>query len=258
MKRTKSKRKWIVVVSVALLLVPIIAVTISTVFEIRQENVNHALIADVRELDVRDVETLLENGASANAKDMGRPRLTLPEMFNRLLVQFQHKQEIAPSHLGTPALIILFENRFFDTKTSAAADSIATLLIEHGADYHIVWQEQKLVHLVAQSGFHRTLRLLLSRGESVETRNGNGETLLMSAVTSGDIESVKILLEYKADVNAVNKDGNSIHDGESVLYYALVYMRLNTDRTKIIHLLKQNGAQLNKADKAAYPPAEEL
>jgi len=83
-------------------------------------------------------------------------------------------------------------------------------------------------------------RVLLEHGAEVNATNQDKATALHY---STDIEVAKILLSYAANVNAVDKGG----------YSALYYYYLNTSRATgpFIHILKQRGARMTRADKVA-------
>ena len=56
------------------------------------------------------------------------------------------------------------------------------------------------------------IRMLIEGGEDLEWRNENGGTHLFFAVAMGNSEIVQLLLEYGAEVNAVNDDGQTPYD----------------------------------------------
>jgi ankyrin repeat protein len=56
------------------------------------------------------------------------------------------------------------------------------------------------------------IRMLIEGGEDLEWRNENGGTHLFFAVAMGNPETVQLLLEYGAEVNAVNNDGQTPYD----------------------------------------------
>lgn len=50
-------------------------------------------------------------------------------------------------------------------------------------------------------------KLLLEKGHVTECVDDEGVTPLLSSISSGAIDSFKILLEYGADISHVNKEG---------------------------------------------------
>ena len=64
----KSKRRWLVLVSISPLLTLVVAATIQIGIRIRQDNLDQALIHAVRLWDAPEVTALLKQGARANAR----------------------------------------------------------------------------------------------------------------------------------------------------------------------------------------------
>jgi ankyrin repeat protein len=75
----------------------------------------------------------------------------------------------------------------------------------------------------------------LSDGADINEKNNNDMTALMAAAKNGHIYVVKLLMEKKADVNAVSSP-----DGKTALFYAL-----ERGRIKIAELLLKTGASVN-------------
>jgi ankyrin repeat protein len=61
----------------------------------------------------------------------------------------------------------------------------------------------------AKSGDVKTVKLLLEKGADVNTKSDDGGTALMSAAKRGYMEIIKLLFEKGADVNAKRKDGTT-------------------------------------------------
>ncbi len=87
-----------------------------------------------------------------------------------------------------------------------------------------------LVH-GAQLGDVATIRPLLARGASVDTSDGEGNTLLMLAARDGHEALVKLLIDYRAKLNARNAAGDT----------ALALAALRGQR-KIVEILVGAGA----------------
>src|SRR5689334_3604190 len=77
--------------------------------QLRQDSLDHALIQAVKRLDAPAVRRLLNEGASANARDTNEPPLTLPRLLERLWFQLQHHTASAPMHPS--ALYLLLEQQ---------------------------------------------------------------------------------------------------------------------------------------------------
>jgi len=81
--------------------------------------------------------------------------------------------------------------------------------------------------------------LLLSKGADVNTRNEQGWTALMVAVSNSWVEGVKALLSAGADVNARGKDGRT------ALSLAIVL-----GRNDVARILVEGGADVHRRDEA--------
>lgn len=83
----------------------------------------------------------------------------------------------------------------------------------------------------AQMGDVATIRPLLARGASVDTTDGEGNTLLMLAARDGHEELTRLLIDYRAKLNARNAAGDT----------ALAMAALRGQR-KIVEILVTAGA----------------
>lgn len=112
--------------------------------------------------------------------------------------------------------------------------SLATALLQHGADVDAVDADgdTPLRLAAAFSGDGKLLLLLLQSGADVNGKTAGGYTPLMAAVREGNVENVKILLKWGAQVNV--RCGNEF----TALELAEEY-----ERKTIITLLKQAGAR---------------
>lgn len=82
-------------------------------------------------------------------------------------------------------------------------DKVA-LLLEHGADVssRSGFGTTALMLAARTSGSYRSVKALLERGAEVNATNHFGATALMAATASGDLATVRLLLEAGADPNA--------------------------------------------------------
>ena len=62
----------------------------------------------------------------------------------------------------------------------------------------------------AGMGEVENIEIHLSKGGSVNHKDDDGETPLMSAVSLGKLKNIKFLIAQKADVNARDNDGESV------------------------------------------------
>ena len=115
-------------------------------------------------------------------------------------------------------------------------DSV-TVLLEAGADPTIADEEglSCLQAAIYGNSSKDTLQSLIDRGAHIDARKGNGSNALLSACGTGQLESVRFLLEAGADVFIVNNDGTT-----SLL--AAVHGRCSKD---ILQKIMHHGVDVN-------------
>ena len=84
------------------------------------------------------------------------------------------------------------------------------------------------LHQAVSNGDQTTVRLLIDRGDNLNTQNTAGFTPLMDAAAIGHLGIARILLEHGADPTLVNRQG------ETALVIARKY-----DHTLVCELLEQ-------------------
>ena len=82
------------------------------------------------------------------------------------------------------------------------------------------------------SGYPELAKLLIDSGADVKIKADSDWTALMFAAMRGDVESVKNLVDAKADVNSKNKNGETPLQRATALEYK-----------EIITILKKAGAE---------------
>lgn len=97
------------------------------------------------------------------------------------------------------------------------------------------------VYLAAQQGHAKVLEALIKGGADAKSGNANGTTPLMVASASGDVDTVRVLVEHGADVNA--KDG--VREQTPVMYAAA------SNRAAVIEYLASKGANLKQTNKVS-------
>ena len=272
----RARRKRIVWVVVAGILLCLGAPLLLIGQQLRQESLNAALVQAVKKLDAPTVSRLLDEGASANAIDTDEPPPTLPQLLKRLLARLRHQPEGIASgkRKSVLALRLTRDELYRQAPRDNSVDTIAAMLITHGSDLHIRNELQETpLHIAAWSGLHQTVRALLARGVAVDPRSRSGSTPLMGA----DDENTKLLAEHGADVNTrtprvtplmdavfcdhleatqtLIQHGADVNatddDGLSILYNVETDNFTIPHRAALIRLLQQHGARLNQQDKAA-------
>ncbi|KAL8721442.1 MAG: hypothetical protein Q9225_001887 [Loekoesia sp. 1 TL-2023] len=70
-------------------------------------------------------------------------------------------------------------------------------------DVHDDFHPVTPLHLAVSSGHHDTVRLLLEYGANIDATTSSGETALFLAARNDDLIMVKLLLDFKSDVKAI-------------------------------------------------------
>jgi ankyrin repeat protein len=235
----------------------------------------------LRSGDVRQVRTLLDKGASPNARDAaGNTPLMLVAVYGdaqtvRLLLDRGAEVNVTNAAGATPLLRAAHNLE----KTRA--------LVAAGAEVNIrsALGNTPLMLAARPANSHRAVQLLLDRGADARATNFFGGNALMAAAAGGDARSVQLLLEHGVNPNA--QPGTAPPDflfggGRSALMWAafrgdtaimnlllgagadpnaegMLGTPLNqaawADRTDAAKLLLAHGAKVNQADHSAgYTP----
>ncbi len=250
----RSRRFRAVVLSLALLALLSGIPIVLTWRAVRQERLNHALIAAVRSNDTFAVRHLLHQGADPNAPILPEDTRSL---WQRLLDILRHKP--APRPLIHDSALFeaidyapdaAYEN-FFDNVDTANA------LVEAGADVNICNEAGRTPLIEAASLDKKsTLQMLLTHHVDVNAVDINGTTALMFAAYHHEPETVEILLNRGANVNA------TYNDGGTALYLALAIaipvVGLSPDAQTVksvretVACLLRHGASVQDRKGAAY------
>src|SRR5437762_885233 len=87
---------------------------------------------------------------------------------------------------------------------------------------------------------------LLAAGVDPNAANQGGETALMTAARTGNVDAVKVLLDRKADVNAKE----NVH-GQTALMWAVI-----ENHVPVVKLLLARGAEIDAKTTARTPKGE--
>ena len=131
-----------------------------------------ALISAAAQNDLLGVETLLKNGADANARDA---------VGNRPLLH--------AAHLGAAEMV--------------------HLLLEAGADPNVKGSGYTPLGLTALDGYAQAADWLLQYGAFVEKTSDNGLTPLMNASLLNNVPVIQVLLRHGAQVDLENNAGRT-------------------------------------------------
>jgi len=267
----RARRKRILWVMVAGILLCLGAPLVMIGQQLRQENLDAALVPAVKRLDAPAVTRLLDKGA--NAIDTGEPPPTVPRLLKRLLARLRHQPDGTAD--GEPKSVLawhLTRDELYRPASESRVDIIAATLVAHGANINLrdVYELFPL-HIAVRFGLHQTVRAMLTHGTDVNARDSRGFTPLsgaddqntrqlvehgadvnamsggwtplMRAVFYSDLDAAQILIQHGADVNAPVL-------GHRFLLWAEAKGKTNPNNAAILRLLKQHGARLNEKDRA--------
>jgi ankyrin repeat protein len=173
----------------------------------------------IRAGDPARISVLLQDAASIEARDEfgNTPLMAAAWMSDadalKLFLRAGAKVN-ATNHAGATALLY-----------AATFEEKAQMLVTGGADVKAQSKlgNTALILAARKAGNSRTVKLLLASGADPDSRNVFGATALMVAASAGDIESVRLLLDHGADLNArpnMNTDGFIMGGGRTALMWA--------------------------------------
>jgi ankyrin repeat protein len=125
---------------------------------------------------------------------------------------------------------------------------IAKVLLEHGASLRkrMDFDQTTCLHHAASNARSEMAAFLLSQKSEVDALDRLGRTPLMDGAEVGSIETVKVLLKYKADVLAKDKEGCS------ALSYCIDFVNKKEPQFyETAKLLVEQGADVNSRGKFA-------
>jgi ankyrin repeat protein len=118
--------------------------------------------------------------------------------------------------------------------------AVVKMLLDRGADVNA---RSKFVPSTTGRGFEGTTPVAVKSGQAAEELSSGSLTPLMFAAREGDVESARLLIAAKADVNAI--DG----DGKPALSLAIF-----NGNYEVASLLVDNHADVNRADVQGFTP----
>jgi N-acyl-D-amino-acid deacylase len=151
----------------------------------------------IRDANLKAVRALLDAGVDVNARDAnGNTPLLLAAVYAspecvELLLKKGADVNAANKAGATPLM-------------RAATDyPKAKLLIDAGADVKAKMSLGKTAIMIAalKYGNSKTVKLLLDKGADAKARDPNGVSPILVAASTGDLDTMKLLVEHSADVN---------------------------------------------------------
>ena len=95
--------------------------------------------------------------------------------------------------------------------------------------WHVAVDGETALHVSSQNGHVQCITLLLQYGADINAKDNQGNCVLYYAVRYGQKDAMLLLLQNKADVNSKNKIG------ETLLHIAVMYSRLELAKLLLIH-----------------------
>jgi ankyrin repeat protein len=180
--------------------------------------------------DLPIVQYLLSQKANVNARATDTKETALLNAVTR------GHEEIVQALLAAKADVTLrnaFDFNAFTTAVAAGKTEIAGWLLDAGAKVDDGASGLTPLAFAVSTGDTKMIRFLAARGADINHGAKKGEqTALISAILGAQIESVKTLIELKADVNAKMKDGTTP-----------LKLAKKGDQMEIVALLEAAGAK---------------
>ncbi|EHK21289.1 uncharacterized protein TRIVIDRAFT_230926 [Trichoderma virens Gv29-8] len=179
------------------------------------------------------VKRLLELGADPNSgigersNDGGAPLIVAAERGNIKTAQMLLKHNADPNIIGPRK----FNTPLWFAAVKSAKADLVSLLLDHGADpNHKLINPPLLVEIITASPMRTNNKLAilscLTKDSTalINIAHAGGMTPLLYAANEGDLDIVKWLLAYGADINATDNQGHS------ALCYAIAKMHVDVVR----------------------------
>jgi ankyrin repeat protein len=217
--------------------------------QLRQDSLDKALIAALRNNDAFEAIHLLHQGANANARyELPDPRTP----WQRLLDSFEGKPKPQPDRPTATALLIALKVLDNDKGLPYTHTDTALLkaLLQHGANVNTPYYGKLTPLFWANSQKNpEAVRLLLEYGADVNAKESNGLTPLYWAVTTYDVTAdektiVQLMLAHRAQVNTLD-------NGHST---PLMGATATNRRPDLIRLLLAHGAEVNVSNDQGWTP----
>ena len=262
------KRRMRTLAVVAVLLALLIALLCWPVYrQFQKERKDQELITAIKAVNEGQVMELLQEGANTNAHD-SRESPSFGQVLRQFLDRLRHPGTQRKPPRGRSALCLSLQMLDpGDIRYDEHYERIALALLDHGAnpnDAIPLGRTDSLSALAFTSGLgkhalvkkilekgadpniHHGLlllkwadaessRLMIAHGADVNTVDQFGETALMGAVVTDDIEMVRFLLQHGAKVDVKNRQG--------ITAMTMPIRGSSPNRTKILALLRQYGAK---------------
>ena len=208
-----------------------ILLSVSGFYGLNAQTNSSKIFAAVKNNDLKEVKSLLEQGADPNSVD--------EDGDNLLMIATFYSSVECMQLLIEKGATINTKNKIDETPLMWSLHDLekAKLLIQNGADINAKAKSGNTPLLIAAVGASRydAVKMLLDKGADVSALNNKKENALMRAALFGDTETISLLLSKKIDVNAFAGDSTT----------ALMNAVLNFNKPVIVQLLDK-GADPDK------------
>ena len=228
-----------------------------------------ALLSATMVKDIKAIKLLVENGAKINQNGSYNPILLSAKMNNLQFVEYfvEHGADIeAKTPEGRTAIsgalnhgnIEMVKYLIREGAYTSAVDNIGLepimftkepdslkkiKAIEQTLEYDLAGIKNNYTSLLMNTVGDvesDTVQYLIDRGQDVNYINKKGQTPLFNATYYGNLDSMKILIDNGANVDAYMNDSN-----ESILTVAVGIAKKSAKNTKAVKLLVDNGVDIN-------------
>jgi ankyrin repeat protein len=196
------------------------------------------LVTAIQNADVRALSKLLDDGANVNARDaQGDTPL--------ILASFYANPECVELLIGKGADVNAANKAGVTALIRAATDYEKTrLLVASGANVRArtALGNSPLILAARRAGNARTVQLLLERGADATERNDAGVSPVLSGAASGDVETLRLLLDAGAKVDDFPKSNEPrAADIAAGFRTPLMWAAYHND-ARMVRLLLERGA----------------
>ncbi|MBI3862428.1 MAG: ankyrin repeat domain-containing protein [Planctomycetia bacterium] len=206
------------------------------------------VVQAIRDGNSERLPAFLTGGGDVNTRDSdGNTPLILAALYSKPdVVEFLLKKGAdanAANRAGATALI-----------RAATDPAKARLLLDAGAKAQVRTElgNTPLILAARRHGNSATVKRLLERGADASATNVFGIGALHTAAASGDLDSVRLLMEHGADVNAYPELKVPTHELAAGMRTPLMWAAYRND-VRMVRLLLDRGADPNKGSSLGTP-----
>jgi ankyrin repeat protein len=202
------------------------------------------LVRAIRDADAQAVRKMIDNGADVNARDA-------EENTPLILASFYASPQCVALLLEKGALANAANKAGITALIRAATNYEKTrLLVEAGAKVAVRSSDfgnTPLILAARRAGNSRIVKLLLQHGANATEHNNAGISPIMSGAASGDLETVRLLLDAGAKPGDFPKSNDPRTSGIATGFRTPLMWAAYQNNIRMIRLLIERGADPNQA-----------